>query len=426
MEVLIVGGGGREHALAWKLSMSDSVTKLFAAPGNAGISSLATCLDLKAEDVTGIAKFVVSEKIDLVVVGPEIPLVMGMVDLLEEAGIPVFGPSSKAAMIEGSKAFSKKLMRKYGIPTAKFEDFTSYDEAEKYARELDSDMWIKASGLAAGKGAVYAADPDDAEKILRNMMLEDEFGESGHQVVIEENMKGEEASIFALCDGATYRLLVSSQDHKRACNGDTGPNTGGMGAYAPAPVVTHDIMAQVEENILRPVLEGMAEEGAPYKGCLYAGIMIGPDGPRVVEFNCRFGDPETQAVLPLFEGDLGEIMMGCAKGDLSGVDFTTSDGYALCVVVASGGYPGSYTKGFGISGLDMASEVESSMVFHAGTKFSGDKIVTSGGRVLGVTGWGADFYEARDRAYRAVDCISFTNSFHRTDIGHRALKYVSS
>lgn len=424
MKVLVVGGGGREHAIAWKLSQSPLVTTLYAAPGNAGISSSAVCLDIKAEDVTGIAKFAVSERMDLVVVGPEVPLCMGITDLLEEAGITVFGPSSRAAMIEGSKAFSKNLMKKYNVPTASFENFTSFDAAVAYARSLGSDMWIKASGLAAGKGAVYASDPDEAEKILRNMMVDSEFGDSGHTVVIEENMHGEEASIFALCDGKTYRLLVSAQDHKRAFDGDDGPNTGGMGAYAPAPVVTESLLERIKREILDKVLNGMASENAPYKGCLYAGIMNTDEGPRVVEFNCRFGDPETQAVLPLFKGDLAEVMMACAKGDLDSVEFETSTGFSMCVVVASGGYPGSYKKGFRIAGLDNAALIDGAKVFHAGTKMDGDGIVSSGGRVLGVTGWGDNFIEARDRAYRAVECISFDGAFYRKDIGHRAAKHL--
>jgi len=424
MRVLVVGGGGREHALVWKLSRSALVKELFAAPGNAGIASLATCLDMKADDITALAKFAVNERLDLVVVGPEVPLCMGIADLLHEAGVPVFGPSSKAAMIEGSKVFSKKFMKKYGIPTARYESFDDFAAAVGYAKSLDSDMWIKASGLAAGKGAVYASDPGEAERILRRMMIEDDFGDAGRQVVVEENMKGEEASIFALCDGETYRLLVPSQDHKRIYDGDEGPNTGGMGAYAPAPVVTDEIMAKVEREILRPTMEGMAKEGAPYVGCLYAGLMIDGGNPRVVEFNCRFGDPETQAVLPLLDGDLGEIMAAAVNGDLGKVSFETSDGFALCVVIASGGYPGAYEKGRVVHGLDEARSVEGTEVFHAGTKRVGDDIVTSGGRVLGVTGWGADFHEARDRAYRAVECIRFEDAYYRRDIGHRALKYI--
>jgi len=424
MKVLVVGSGGREHTIAWKLSHSDMAKEIYAAPGNAGIANVARCLDLKADDITGIAKFAVNEKIDLVVVGPEVPLCMGIVDLLDEAGVPVFGPTSRAAMIEGSKAFSKKLMRKYDIPTASFGDFTSYDDAVAYARSLGGDMWVKASGLAAGKGAVYAVDPDAAEAILSEMMLDGIFGDSGHHVVIEENMKGEEASIFALCDGRTYKLLVSSQDHKRVGEGDTGPNTGGMGAYAPAPVVTHAILEKIERDIIQRTLDGMAEEGVPYKGCLYAGIMIENGDPRVVEFNCRFGDPETQAVLPLFNGDLAEVMLACAEGHVDSVDFSTTEGFALCVVIASGGYPGSYTKGHVISGLDNASMIENSMVFHAGTKRDGDTVITSGGRVLGVTGWGSGFAEARKRAYSAIDCIHFEGSFSRRDIGHRAESHL--
>lgn len=422
MKVLVVGGGGREHTLAWKLSQSDIVESLYAAPGNAGIAAIANCVDIKADDVTGIARFTVSEKFDLVVVGPEVPLCMGIVDILEEAGINVFGPSSKAALIEGSKAFSKKLMRKYGIPTAEFEDFDNYVNAVAYARSLNSDMWLKASGLAAGKGAVYASDPGEAEKILREMMLEEIFGDSGRHVVIEQNMKGEEASIFAVCDGSTYKLLVTSQDHKRAHDGDTGPNTGGMGAYAPAPLVSKALMGRIEREVLQPTLDGMASEGAPYRGCLYAGIMVEDGNPKVVEFNCRFGDPETQAVLPLLDGDLAEIMSAAVRGELDKVDFKTSQGSALCVAIASGGYPGSYSKGYVITGLDEADSIDGVKVFHAGTKLDGGDIVTAGGRVLGATGWGADFNEARDRAYQAAECITFQDSFYRKDIGHRALE----
>ncbi len=427
MKVLVVGGGGREHTIIWKLAQSDSVDTIYAAPGNAGTNLLATNVDIGAEDVTALAKFAVSEKVDLVVVGPEVPLCMGLADIVEEAGIPVFGPSAAAARIEGSKAFSKQLMKKYNVPTAAFGDFENFDEAVAYAQSLDADMWIKASGLAAGKGAVYAADPDEAEKILRGMMVEDEFGDSGHRVVIEENMKGEEASIFALCDGADYRLLVSSQDHKRVGEGDTGPNTGGMGAYAPAPIATPELIARVEKEVIEPTLAGMASEGCPYKGLLYAGIMVTEDGaPKVVEFNCRFGDPETQAVLPLLDGDLGEIMMACATGKLSTVDFVTSDGFAMCVVMASGGYPGSYKKGYPINGLFEAAAVEGAQVFHAGTKLENDDVLTSGGRVLGITGWGKDFFEARDRAYKAVESISFKDVFYRNDIGHRAAAHLKN
>jgi len=424
MKVLVVGGGGREHALAWKLAQSDRVTELYAAPGNAGIDGLAHCIDLGAGDITAIAKFAVSESIDLVAVGPEVPLCMGIVDLLDEAGIAAFGPTSRAAMIEGSKVFSKQLMRKYGIPTAAFEDFSVFQDAVDYARSLGSDMWIKASGLAAGKGAVYAADPEEAESILRKMMLEDQFGDSGRKVVIEENLHGDEASIFAVCDGETYRLLVSSQDHKRIYDGDEGPNTGGMGAYAPAPLVTRELMDRIEREILQPTLDGMAAEGAPYRGLLYTGIMATADGPKVIEYNCRFGDPETQAVLPLLDGDLAEIMLACSRGELDSAEFGATDGFAMCVVVASGGYPGSYEKGFPIEGLAQAAEIDGAQVFHAGTKREGGDIVTAGGRVLGVTGWGKDFHEARERAYGATERIHFDGAYHRSDIGHRALKFI--
>ena len=351
---------------------------------------------------------------------------MGIVDLLDAAGIPAFGPSARASMLEGSKVFSKRIMRKYNVPTAEFEDFDDFDEAVAYARTLGSKMWIKASGLAAGKGAVFARNPDDAEKILRQMMVEDIFGESGHSVVIEEHMEGEEASIFALCDGSSYKLLVTSQDHKRAHDGDTGPNTGGMGAYAPAPLITPKLLATIEKTILQPTIDGMASEGISYKGMLYAGVVVTEKGPKVLEYNCRFGDPETQAVLPLLEDDLAEIMMACVNGTLSKRNVCSSNGFALCVVMASGGYPGSYRKGIEISGIEEADGIDGVKVFHAGTKLDGDDIVTSGGRVFGVTGWGADFSQARKRAYNAAGKIHFEGSFYRNDIGSKALKYFIS
>ncbi len=426
MKILVVGGGGREHAIVWKLSQSTEVKHIYAAPGNAGISALATCVDIGADDVTGIAKYAVDEKMDIVAVGPEVPLCMGIADLLDEAGIPVFGPSQQAAMIEGSKVFSKRIMRKYDIPTAQFEDFENFDRAVSYSKSLGSAMWIKASGLAAGKGAVFAPDATEAENILRRMMVEDEFGESGHSVVIEENMEGEEASIFALCDGTTYKLLVASQDHKRIFDGDKGPNTGGMGAYAPTPLITTQLMSVIEKTIIQPTLDGMATEGAPYKGLLYTGVIITADGPKVIEYNCRFGDPETQAVLPLLDGDLAEIMLACANGTLAKSYVKSLNSYALCLVIASGGYPGSYEKGKKITGIDEAESIEGVKVFHAGTKFDTEDIFTAGGRVLGVTGWGADFAEARKRAYEAAGMINFDGAYYRNDIGNKALKHLIS
>ena len=421
MKVLVIGSGGREHAIIWKLAQSERVKKIFAVPGNAGMSEYAVCVNIKADDITELVSFAVREQVDLVAVGPEVPLCLGIADAMRKADISVFGPSAAAARLEGSKTFSKMIMKKYGIPTAAFGNFDAYDAALSYARSLDSDMWIKASGLAAGKGAVYAADPDEADRVLRRMMVDREFGDSGDNVVIEENMSGEEASIFAMCDGETYRLLVSSQDHKRAFDDDTGPNTGGMGAYAPAPVVTDTLMAKVERDIIQPTLAGMATEGSPYKGLLYTGIMITPVGPKVVEYNCRFGDPETQAVLPLLDGDLAELMLASADGGIRDVAIDTVPGSAVCVVIASGGYPGEYKKGYIIRGIDEAESLDRVKVFHAGTKFQNGSVVTAGGRVLGVTAWGSDFISARDRAYKAVDHIDFTDCFCRRDIGFRAL-----
>ena len=425
MKILVVGSGGREHALVWKCAQSGGKHEIYAAPGNPGMARYATCVDIGAGDISGLTRFAVAEKMDLVVVGPEVPLCLGIADILEDAGIPVFGPSYAAARLEGSKVFSKSIMEKYGVPTAAFASFESHTEAIAYAENLQADMWIKASGLAAGKGAVYAENDTVARDIITRMMVDGEFGESGSSIVIEENMTGEEASIFAICDGETYKVLVSSQDHKRAYDNDEGPNTGGMGAYAPAPLVTPELLKTVEETILRPTLDGMAREGSPYKGLLYAGIMATPDGPKVVEYNCRFGDPETQVVLPLLDGDLVEIMMAAARGRLSGVPVDSMAGSALCVVMASGGYPGSYEKGRVISGLDDAGALDGVTVFHAGTKQNDNDIVTAGGRVLGVTGYGKDFAEARKRSYDAVARISFKDAFHRTDIGARALKHFS-
>ncbi len=423
MKILVVGGGGREHAITWKLAQSANPVELFAAPGNPGMARHATCVDIKADDLDGIARFAVAEGIGLVSVGPEVPLCLGLADRLRGAGVPVFGPDARAAAIEGSKRFAKELMRKYRIPTAAFDAFSRFEDARDYARSLDGDMWIKASGLAAGKGAVYAPDPVEAERILREIMVESVFGESGSEVVIEENMTGEEASIFAVCDGETFKTLVSSQDHKRALDGDEGPNTGGMGAYAPAPLITSDLLARIEKEILQPTLDGMAMEGRPYRGLLYAGIMVTPDGPRVVEYNCRFGDPETQAVLPLLDGDLADIMYASAVGKIHNVRVGAKDGSALCVVMASGGYPGSYGKGYPITGLEDALRDDTVQVFHAGTEMRDGQVVTASGRVLGVTAWGKSFMEAREHAYGAVKKIIFKDAFCRSDIGHRALKH---
>lgn len=423
MKILVVGSGGREHAIVWKLAQSNRRVKLFAAPGNPGIAAHADCVDIKADDLDGIVRFATAEAVDLVVVGPEVPLCMGLADRLWEAGVPVFGPNARAAAIEGSKRFSKELMRKYHIPTAAFESFARFEDALSYARSLGGEMWIKASGLAAGKGAVYAADPGEAERILREMMVDSVFGDSGSEVVIEENMTGEEASIFAVCDGETFKTLVSSQDHKRVFDGDEGPNTGGMGAYAPAPLVTDDLMVRIEREVLQPTLDGMAAEGRPYRGLLYAGIMVTPEGPKVVEYNCRFGDPETQVVLPLLEGDLAEIMFASATGSIRNVQVGATPGSALCVVMASGGYPGPYEKGYPVGGLEDAERGGNVKVFHAGTALRDGRVVTAGGRVFGVTGWGKTFMEARGHAYDAVKKIVFQDAFCRSDIGHRALKY---
>ena len=422
MKVFVVGGGGREHTLAWKLSGEDIVKAVYAAPGNPGIEAIGTCVPINVDDIYGLADYAGKERMDLTVVGPEAPLNNGIVDEFEKRELTVFGPTGKASQIESNKRLSKELMRKYDIPTAFFEPFTDYDKAVAYAESCETPFWIKASGLAAGKGAIVANSHDEARKILHRVMVERVFGESGDTVVIEENLIGEEASVLALTDGETFIPLVSSQDHKRIGDGDTGLNTGGMGAYAPAPVTSGDMMERISKEILEPTIHAMAAEGRPYKGVLYAGIMINENCPSVVEFNCRFGDPESQVVLPLMESSLAELMLAVSEGNLKEQTLREKDGAAVCVVMASGGYPESYRKGYEITGLREAGSDDNVVVFHAGTKRDRDRIITNGGRVLGVTGVGNNFVEAREKAYKAVEKIHFKNAVYRTDIGYRALE----
>ena len=421
MNILILGSGGREHALLWKLAQSPEATKLYAVPGNPGMAELAECVAGSIEDNAAVVKLAQEKKIDLVVVGPEVPLMNGVVDALRAAGIKAFGPTKAAAELEGSKSFSKNIMKKYGIPTAKYEVFTDADAARAYIEKEGAPIVIKADGLAAGKGVIVAETKEQALDAVHEILDDAAFGKAGSRVVIEAFMEGEEASLLAFTDGKTIRPMVSSQDHKRAYDGDKGPNTGGMGTYAPAPVMTKDMVEQATEKILKPMIAAMAKEGRPYQGCLYAGLMITEEGPKVVEFNARFGDPETQVVLPLLKGDLVKIMQACVDGTLDTAAVDWEDGAAVCVVMASGGYPKSYKKGYAIDGLKKAESL-GTFVFHAGTAKKDGKVVTSGGRVLGVTARGGGIKEATEKAYKGVEAIRFTDEFHRKDIAHRALE----
>ena len=418
MNILVIGSGGREHALYWKLSESPQTEQIYAIPGNPGMgASVAIALD----DHAAILRFVKEHEIGFVVVGPEVPLMNGLVDELEAAGIRAFGPRANAAEIEGSKSFAKDLMKKYGIPTARYEVFTAAEPARAYIRQEGAPIVVKADGLAAGKGVIVAMTEQEALDAVDAIMEDHSFGDAGARVVIEEFMEGEEASLLAFTDGRTIRPMISAQDHKRAYDGDRGPNTGGMGTYAPAPVMTPEMTERAVEEILKPTIAAMAKEGRTYRGCLYLGLMVTADGPKVVEFNARFGDPETQVVLPLLDSDLVAIMCACADGTLADVPIRWKDGAAVCVVLASGGYPGHYEKGQEIHGLADA-EAMGALVFHAGTAMKDGKLVTNGGRVLGVVGRGADISSAVDAAYAAATKISFKDAYYRKDIAHRALE----
>ncbi len=422
MNVLVVGGGGREHAIVWKLSQSPKVKKLYCAPGNGGTAQLAQNVAIPVHDFAALAQFVKDEGIDLTVVGPEDPLLAGIVDFFEARGLPIFGPSSHAAKIEGSKSFAKSLMKRYGIPTARYESFIDYQSALAYLREQGAPIVLKADGLAAGKGVVVASTLEEAEQALYAMMQENAFGQAGARVVIEEFMSGEELTLLAFVDGETVKPMITSQDHKRVFDHDQGPNTGGMGTYAPVPHVPSELVDQIVETIVRPIAKGMAQEGIPFKGVLYTGLMLTAEGPKVVEFNARFGDPETQVVLPLLETDLLDIFVATVKGELAGLDIKWKQGSALCVVMAAPGYPGEYPKGAPIHGLKQVGP--DVVVFHAGTSRTEDGIVTNGGRVLGVTGLGETFTQAKERAYVGVAAISFEGAHYRRDIGDRALRRV--
>lgn len=426
MQVLVIGGGGREHTLVWKLAQSKKVTKLYAAPGNPGMKDLAECVDLDITDLSGLADWAEKHAIDLTVVGPEAPLVAGIVDVFKARGLTIFGPSAKAAEIEGSKIFSKELMQKYGVPTAFFKVCDNLADARAFVEEKGAPIVIKADGLAAGKGVVVAMTRDEALEALDEMMGDHKFGAAGNRVVIEEFMDGEEASLLAFTDGKTIVPMLAAQDHKRVDDGDQGPNTGGMGAYCPAPVMTDALKKKTVKTILRPIVDALAKEGRPYSGCLYAGLMIKGDSVKVVEFNARFGDPETQVVLPLLKSDLAEIMVACAKGTLRPDMVEWSDKAAVCVVMASGGYPVSYRKGLPITGLKAAGSMKDVVVFHAGTREEDGKVLTNGGRVLGVTAVADDIPSAQQKAYDAVEKIHFDGAHYRQDIAWRALRRLQA
>lgn len=422
MKILIVGGGGREHAIGWALARSRRRPELTFAPGNAGTAALGRNIDTPADDVEGLLAYVRSHDVDLTVVGPEVPLVAGLVDRLREAGRAVVGPTAAAARLEGSKAFAKAFMARHGIPTAAYRAFSAdqYDDARAYVDAHPLPLVLKADGLAAGKGVLICTSREEAARGLDAILRDRRFGEAGAEVVVEAFMTGEEASVFAVTDGTRYDLLASAQDHKRIGEGDTGPNTGGMGAYAPAPVATPEVMEQVRERIIEPTLKGMAAEGYPYTGFLYCGLMITSEGPKVVEFNCRLGDPETQVVLPLLETDFVDLLQALVEDRLDEVEVTLRPGAAACVVMASGGYPGPYTNGRPIAGLGRVGD-DHTVVFHAGTQATPDGVVTSGGRVLAVTGLGHDLPAALDAAYRGVDRITFEDQYVRRDIGQKGL-----
>jgi phosphoribosylamine--glycine ligase len=426
MNVLVIGSGGREHALAWKIAQSPLVEKVYGAPGNPGIDRLekGACINVGVNDFEALDTYIEAEGIDLTVVGPEVPLVHGIVDFLEERGKRVFGPSKKAAQLEGSKSFAKEFMARHGIPTAESRTFDDLQEALAYVRSQPAPIVIKADGLAAGKGVTVAVSQAEAEAAIYAAMAEGAFGEAGARVVVEEYLTGEEASILAFCDGRAVKPLASSQDHKPVGENDEGPNTGGMGAYSPAPVVTDALMEEIVRDVLVPTSAGMAKEGTPYKGILYAGLMITENGPKVIEYNVRFGDPETQAILPRMETDLVPALLACCNGTLDSCEIRYSPRPCVSVVMASEGYPGVYAKAKEITGVDEAEALEDVAVFAAGVKRKGDQLFSSGGRVLNVTALGNTQRAAMEKAYQAVSCIHFEGAFYRRDIGAKALKHL--
>ena len=417
MKVLIVGSGGREHAIAWSVAKSPKVDKIYCAPGNAGIAEFAECVNIKAMEFDKLVAFAKENAIDLTIIGMDDPLVGGVVDAFESEGLRVFGPRKNAAIIEGSKAFSKDLMKKYKIPTAAYENFTDPDEAIKYLETAKMPIVLKADGLALGKGVLICNTLEEAKEGVKTLMLDKQFGDAGNEIVIEEFMTGREVSVLAFCDGKTIKCMTSAQDHKRAKDGDQGLNTGGMGTFSPSPFYNDEVEAFCEKYVYQSTIDAMASEGRPFTGILFTGLMITEDGPKVLEYNARFGDPEAQVVLPRMKNDIIDVMEACIDGKLSDVELEFEDNAAVCVVLASDGYLEKYDKGFEIKGLDTFKDKDGYYVFHAGTKFDGDKIVTNGGRVLGVVAKGENLKAARANAYKATEWIDFANKYKRNDIG---------
>lgn len=425
MDVLLIGSGGREHAIAWKLKQSRRLGRLYIAPGNAGTATCGQNVEIRDSDVPALLEFAKTRRVGLVVVGPEDPLASGVVDAMEAAGIKAFGPSGPAAQLEADKAFAKQMMRACAVSTAEARIFDRFSDAKAYIASRDEPVVVKAAGLAKGKGVIVCDEPSDGILAAEKIMVEKAFGAAGDRIVVEDKLLGEEASILAFVDGRNIYLMESSQDHKPIGDGDTGPNTGGMGAYSPAPVVTDDVMNKITREILVPVVDAMNRNGTPYKGVLYAGLMMTSGGPRVLEFNVRFGDPETQPILMRLKSDLLDVLVAVCEGRLDEVSLTWDPRPAVCVVMASGGYPDAYEKGKVIGGLEDAGALEDVVVFHAGTRQDNGNVVTNGGRVLGVTAMGSDIAAAKTRAYEAVDCITFDGAYCRRDISDKALQRSS-
>lgn len=426
MKILVIGGGGREHALVWKLRQSPQVDKIYCIPGNAGIGELAECSSLSITDFPALVAFAKEKEIDVTVVGPENPLVTGIVDFFEARGLKIFGPRKQAAQIEGSKIFAKKIMEKYNVPTGKAAIFSDYDKAVEYVNLNDPPYVVKADGLAAGKGVIVSHSRETALEALRDCFLERKFGSAGESVIIEEYLVGEEVSVFVFTDGYDLVSMVPAQDYKPACDGNKGPNTGGMGSYSPVPVLSDKAYREIIERIMAPTIKALANEGMKYKGVLYGGIILTEQGPKALEFNCRFGDPETQVVLPRLAGDLAEVIMAVVEGTLAEIDFSWSPRLCVSVVAASAGYPADYETGFEITGLEEAAGVSGVNIFHAGTACRDNKVVTAGGRVLNVSAVGDSFAEARDRAYSAMKKIHFEGIHYRTDIALKPVKLTES
>ncbi len=422
MNILVIGSGGREHALCWKIKQSPKVKRVYCAPGNGGIAQLAECVAINADDIDGLLQFALSKKIDLTVVGPEVALVKGIVDVFSQKGLKIFGPSKEAAQLEGSKVFSKDFMHRRNIPTAVYKVFDNATAALDFIAQAQFPLVIKADGIAAGKGVYVCGQKKEAIIAIDEIMVQGVFGDAGKRIVIEECLTGPEASVLAVCDGKHFLVLPTAQDHKRIFDDDLGPNTGGMGTFSPNPLVTADLLNQIINRIIEPTVRGMYQEGIPFKGVLYAGIMLTPDGPKALEFNARFGDPETQCIIPRLRSDLVELLSAACEGRLNEITAKWDERSCICVVMASGGYPGKFQNGFAITGLANAQSDEDTVVFHAGTKNDGGMIVTNGGRVLGVTSLAESLKKARLKVYNAVDQIQFEHMFFRRDIGNRVLR----